>query len=230
MSWGTLERRFLGCTQRGTAGAPLLLAPRRLPGKCWREERLSLRGCEMGGLRHPGRASPRLARGSSARPAGRTLPGATGASAALRTWGGPRGGWAALPSWRLHQLPGSARPHGRTPSGSRSGGWHDSRPAPAPPRHLRGGERGAAPRHLRARPRPRRPPPPIRARRPPPPYAVCAGGAVCAARCPPAAPGAREPDVTRQRKWRRRRGIAPRHRDYPRAAAWRRPPPPPAGA
>lgn len=46
VSWGTLERRFLGRMQRGTAGAPLLPAARRLPGQCWGQERLTLRGCE----------------------------------------------------------------------------------------------------------------------------------------------------------------------------------------
>ncbi|CAN8220382.1 unnamed protein product, partial [Coccothraustes coccothraustes] len=139
VSWGKLEKRFLGCTQRGTAGAPLLPAPHRLPGKCRGEERLRLRGCER-------ERSETRERHGGAQPTG--PPRATGASSPARGDGrmgaGPRSPLGAS-----------------TASRARLGRTDGPRPARA------------------------------RARAPAPAPTPRTGSA----RCPPAAPGAREPDV-----------------------------------
>lgn len=214
IAWGIFE----GAGERGRTNGVLRAGPRSSPEPAPVSGSASPRlSSSPGSGRGPpsrGRRSPRCypARGKGRVGAG--TPSPPGASA----------------------LPGAALP-GPSVRGAQPCPWRAGA-APSARQHLRGGGRGGAPLgpaplHLQSAA------PPRAARRhqsapasrlsplPPTPFAQAAPFPQWVGALAPRDP--REPDVTRQRKWRRRRGIAPRRRDYPRAAARRRPPPP-AGA
>lgn len=156
VSWGTLERRFRGCSaarHRGRSAPPgPSPAPREIVGR----EAQVTRVLGAGSAPSSGKAFPAPRTGESsphARPAGRTPPRGrrslrrSPARGEGRVEAGPRSPLGASTRSGL----GSARPPGRTdefrpapaptpaPAPWSSGGGRGSRPAPSPARHLRGG-------------------------------------------------------------------------------------------